>query len=160
LSPESRRFLGELGVWNMLDPARVTPVESMQGYGDAGGHVALQAWQAVQDEMARIIESSAHERGLYQAVQEFGVVRHDDRVSALRGGAVLTASGRTLPADLVVGADGAKSPVREAAGISHQSRPYHQTGLVTHLTAELPHGNTAMQWFTSDGVVALLPLPD
>src|SRR5690606_26875214 len=27
LSPESRRFLGELGVWDMLDMTRVTPVE-------------------------------------------------------------------------------------------------------------------------------------
>src|SRR5690606_24651786 len=88
LSPESRRFLGELGVWNMLDPARVTPVESMQVYGDAGGHVALQAWQAVQDEMAWIIESSELERVLYQAVQVFGVVWHDDRFSALGDGAV------------------------------------------------------------------------
>ncbi|MDX3895245.1 FAD-dependent monooxygenase [Pusillimonas sp.] len=160
LSPESRRFLGELGVWNMLDPARVTPVESMQVYGDASGHVALQAWQAVRAEMAWIIESSELERALHQAVQVFGIVWHEDRFSALQNGTVLTESGRSLRADLVIGADGAQSPVREAAGISHQSRPYHQTGVVTHLSAELPHGNAAMQWFTSDGVVALLPMPD
>lgn len=160
ISPESRRFLGELGVWNMLDPARVTPVESMQVYGDASGHVSLQAWQAVQPEMAWIIESSEIERVLHQAVQVFGIAWHEDRFSALQKDAVQTESGRVLPAALVIGADGANSPVRAAAGISHQSRPYHQTGLVTHLAAERPHGNTAMQWFTSDGVVALLPMPD
>src|SRR5690606_20915316 len=31
---------------------------------------------------------------------------------------------------------------------------------VTHLTAERPHGNPAMQWFASDRVLALLPMPD
>ncbi|WP_026068152.1 FAD-dependent monooxygenase [Pusillimonas noertemannii] len=160
LSPESRRFLGELGVWDMLDMTRVTPVESMQVYGDASGHVALRAWQAVQSEMAWIIESSELERVLHQAVQVFGIAWHEDRFAALQNKAVLTESGRVLPAALVIGADGAQSPVRQAAGIAHQSRSYHQTGLVTHLTAELPHGNAAMQWFTSDGVVALLPMPD
>lgn len=160
LSAESRRFLEQLGVWGMLDADRVTPVESMQVYGDAGGHVALQAWQAVQQQMAWILESSELERVLQQAVRVFGVAWHDDRFAALQNGTVLTESGRSLPAALVIGADGAKSPVRAAAGISFTSRPYHQTGLVTHLTAERPHSNAAMQWFTSDGVLALLPMPD
>lgn len=160
LSFESRRFLDALGVWNMLDARRVTPVESMQVYGDAGGHVALQAWQAVQAEMAWILESSELERVLQQAVRMFGVVWHDDRFASLQNGVVLTESGRSLPASLIIGADGAKSPVRAAAGISCSSRPYHQTGLVTHLTAERAHCNAAMQWFGADGVLALLPMPD
>lgn len=160
VSPESRRFLDELGVWGMLDHARVTPVESMQVYGDASGHVSLQAWQAVQSEMAWIIESSELERVLHQAVRVFGIAWHEDRFLALQKNTVQTESGRSMPAGLVIGADGAGSPVRAAAGISHQSRPYGQTGLVTHLTAERPHGNAAMQWFTSDSVLALLPMPD
>lgn len=160
ISSESRRFLDELGVWNMLDSARVTPVESMQVYGDAGGHVALQAWQAVQPQMAWILESSELERVLQQAVRIFGVAWQDDRFASLQSGMVQTESGRNLPASLVIGADGAKSPVREAAGISYTSKPYHQVGLVTHLTAERAHCNAAMQWFTSEGILALLPMPN
>src|SRR5690606_11717098 len=32
--------------------------------------------------------------------------------------------------------------------------------VVVHLTAELPHQNVALQWFTGDTVLALLPMPD
>src|SRR5690606_30103815 len=114
--------------------ARVTPVQAMQVFGDASGQVNLKAWQAVQQEMAWIIESSELERVLHQAVQVFGISWHEDRFASLQNNEVQTESGRTLSAALLVGADGARSPVREAAGIAHTSRPYHQTGLVTHLT--------------------------
>lgn len=160
ISPESHRILNELGVWSMLDSSRITPVESMQIYGDASGHVALQAWQAVQPQMAWIIESSELERVLYQAVQVFGIAWHEDRFVGVRDHVVQTESGRSVPAALLIGADGARSPVREAAGISQTSRPYHQIGLVTHLTAERPHCHAAMQWFGPEGVLALLPMPD
>lgn len=160
LSPESRHFLDVLGVWDMLDFGRITPVESMQIYGDASGQVDLQAWQAVQPEMAWIIESSELERVLQQAVKMLGVQWHEDRFQALQKGCVLTESGQTLSATLVIGAEGSDSAVRTAAGIPFTSRPYGQTGLVTHLTAERPHGKAAMQWFASDSVLALLPMPD
>src|SRR5690606_35037314 len=141
---ESRRFLDELGVWSMVDHARVTPVESMRIFGDASGQVSLTAWQAVQPETAGIIESRELERVLQQAVRVFGVAWHEDRFLALQKNSVQTESGRSFAASLVIGAAGAESPVRTAAGIAHESRPYRQTGLVTHLTAERPHGNAAM----------------
>lgn len=59
-----------------------------------------------------------------------------------------------------MGADGAASPLREAAGLKHEAVPYKDTGLVVHLDAERPHQGTAVQWFRDDGVLALLPLPD
>ncbi|HLU20030.1 MAG TPA: UbiH/UbiF family hydroxylase [Pusillimonas sp.] len=160
LSAESKQFLERLGVWDLLDFSRVTPVESMQVYGDASGYVDLRAWQAVQPEMAWIIESSEIERVLHQGVKMFGVSWHDDRFQSLTAHAVKTESGRQLEAALVIGADGADSPVRAAAGISGTSKPYGQMGVVTHLTAERPHGHAAVQWFTSDSVLALLPMPD
>lgn len=160
LSSESKHFLERLGVWDLLDFRRVTPVESMQVYGDASGHVDLRAWQAVQPEMAWIIESTEIERVLHQAVKMFGVVWHDDRFESLTTHGIKTASGKQLEAALVIGADGADSPVRSAAGISVTSKAYGQMGVVTHLTAERPHGHAALQWFTSDSVLALLPMPD
>src|SRR3546814_4954987 len=43
---------------------------------------------------------------------------------------------------------------------SHKSRAYGDQGLVVHLSSELPHQNVALQWFTGDTVLALLPMPD
>ena len=160
ISPASQRFLSQLGIWNMLDPKRLTAIESMEIYGDASGQVAINAWQASQAQLAWIVESSEIERALQQAVQVFGIPWHTEKFQQLEASRITTDGGRVLQAELLVGADGASSPVRTAAGIRHKATPYGHIGQVLHLTCEKPHQNTAFQWFTSDGIVALLPLPD
>ena len=160
ISPASRRFLGELGVWDSLPSARIAPVQAMDIHGDGDGRVTLHAWQAAQDCLAWIVEAGEIERVLIQAVRVFGIPWLDDRCVGWRDGRIETAGGEHLQAELFVGADGANSPLRQAAGLRHQARPYGDTGLVAHLDAELPHQGTAFQWFRDDGVLALLPLPD
>jgi 2-octaprenylphenol hydroxylase len=160
ISMASQRLLSELGVWAMLDSRRVTAVESMEVYGDAQGAVHLHAWQATEDVLTWIIESSELERVLQQAVAVYGIAWHDDKFQTLSEQTVVTVSGRSLSASLLVGADGAASAVRAAAGISHRSKSYGDVGVVTHLNAQLPHQHRAVQWFTGDSVLALLPLPD
>jgi ubiquinone biosynthesis UbiH/UbiF/VisC/COQ6 family hydroxylase len=49
--------------------------------------------------------------------------------------------------------------VRAAAGINATVKSYDQTAVVANFGCARPHLNTAWQWFTDQGVVALLPLP-
>lgn len=160
LSLASRQILESLGVWQMMDAHRVTPVEAMEVHGDATGVVTLHAWQATKAHLAWIVESGELERVLQQAIQVYGLRWWQEKFSHLEGRTACTETGRRLPFDLLVGADGARSPVRTSAGIFHDSRPYGDTGVVAHLDAELPHQNTAVQWFTGDAILALLPMPD
>jgi ubiquinone biosynthesis UbiH/UbiF/VisC/COQ6 family hydroxylase len=160
VSAASQAFLQQLGVWNMLNHDRVVPVQAMDIQGDASGRVQLNAWQAATTNLAWILESSELERVLQQAVSLMGVNWIAENFRSLQAGTVRTESGRSLPFDLLVGADGAGSAVRKAAGIGHTSRPYGYTGVVAHLNAELPHQNVAWQWFTGESVLALLPMPD
>lgn len=160
ISVASRRLLETLGVWQMMDTRRITPVETMEVHGDTGGVVTLHAWQATQPTLAWIIEAGEMERVLQQAIQVYGLRWWQEKFTQLEGRVAVTDSGRKLPFDLLVGADGAKSPVRRSAGIFHESRPYGDCGVVAHLDAELPHQNVAVQWFTGDSILALLPMPD
>ncbi|MFT0849479.1 FAD-dependent monooxygenase [Achromobacter sp. F4_2707] len=160
ISQSSRSLLESLGVWQMMEARRVTPVEAMEVHGDAAGMVMLNAWQASQDALAWIVESGEMERVLQQAIQVYGLRWWQEKFTHLEGRVVCTESGRRLPFDLLVGADGARSPVRHSAGIFHESRPYGDSGVVAHLDAELPHQNVAVQWFTGDSILALLPMPD
>ena len=65
-----------------------------------------------------------------------------------------------LSAKLVVGADGVRSWVRQAAGIVAEPRPYGQTAVVANFDCERAHHGVARQWFRDDGgVLAWLPLP-
>ena len=73
---------------------------------------------------------------------------------------VTLADGTHLEADLLIGADGARSAVRTAAGIDIDTVDYNQRALVTHMTTESANPGTAWQRFTSLGPLAQLPLPE
>lgn len=164
LSDASRALLDRLGAWRLMEARRLCAVEAMEVYGDADGALNLSAWQGVMGAMAWIAESGEIERALQQAVQVLGIPWVEDRFAALESGPagvqVTTASGQVLAADLLVGADGARSPVRQAAAIEYGYTPYGDMGVVAHLDIGRPHQNRAFQWFTGDSVLALLPLPD
>lgn len=160
ISEASQRFLDRLGVWAALPAARITPVTSMEIHGDADGSFTLDAWQAAQSQLTWIVESAELERVLAQAAQWSGLTWVQDRYAGREANTVLTAGGRRLAADLLVGADGSASPVRRDAGLTQHSRPYGDTGLVAHFDVTRAHRQTAAQWFDSDGVLGILPLPD
>lgn len=64
---------------------------------------------------------------------------------------------RTLRARLLVGADGARSAVRDALGIGAEVRDYGQTGVVTTITPDYGHADTAYERFRPAGPLAILP---
>jgi 2-octaprenyl-6-methoxyphenol hydroxylase len=78
-----------------------------------------------------------------------------------RGAAAATvrlADGRQLRTPLVIGAEGRKSPLREAAGIRLLTWDYAQTAIVCTVSHELPHDGIAKEHFLPAGPFALLPM--
>lgn len=61
-------------------------------------------------------------------------------------------------ASLVVMADGGRSALREALGISYRRESYLQTALVTNVSVDRDHSQIAYERFTEQGPMALLPL--
>ena len=160
LSPASQRFLASIGVWDLMDARRLTSVQAMEIHGDGDGLLNLNAWQSAQSELAWIVESSEIERVLVQAAQVVGLRWITEKFASYTSGALTTDRGTTLEAELFIAADGAQSPLRAAAGLTVESRPYGATALVAHVNCSVPHQGTALQWFGSDGVLAFLPMPD
>jgi 2-octaprenyl-6-methoxyphenol hydroxylase len=60
---------------------------------------------------------------------------------------------------LLVGADGARSRIRQAAGIRTYGWPYWQSCVVATIQPELPHQNIAYERFWPTGPMGILPLP-
>ncbi len=71
---------------------------------------------------------------------------------------VTLADSSTRRSRLVVAADGRKSALREAAGIKIVGWGYGQTGIVTTVAHQKPHGGVAVQHFLPAGPFAILPL--
>ncbi|MEH2433504.1 MAG: FAD-dependent hydroxylase [Nostoc sp.] len=59
---------------------------------------------------------------------------------------------------LLIAADGARSPIRQAAGIKTSGWKYWQSCIVAFVKPEKPHNNTAYERFWSSGPFAILPL--
>lgn len=166
VSPGSRDLLQSIGAWDLLDPARIEPVTGMSVHGDrAGAHIDFDALDSGVPALAYIVEGGAVARALWRRLAESDYVtlhtaaKPQSLVIDADAAAVTLQDGVVLRAPLVVGADGAASWVREAAGISARSQPYAQRAVVANFQAAMDHGGIARQWFRSDGVLALLPLP-
>lgn len=71
---------------------------------------------------------------------------------------VLLIGGDDLYAKLVVSAEGRQSKLREVSGIKTIGWSYNQTGIVVHVSHELPHNGVAIQHFLPSGPFAILPL--
>jgi ubiquinone biosynthesis UbiH/UbiF/VisC/COQ6 family hydroxylase len=80
-------------------------------------------------------------------------------VAAAGGSSMTLSTGERLEGDLLVGADGADSKVRELLGLEAEQKAYDETAWVANFDCEKPHGDTARQWFSADGTLAWLPLP-
>ena len=164
ISPGNAGYLAQIGVWARLDPARVQAVEAMRIEGDMPGHaLRYDAYDCGLRELAFILESRNLQGALDQAAVAAGIeVRRPASVSAMELAATvkLTLSdGEPVEADLLVGADGGESWVRQAAGLGVEAQRYLQDGVVANFAVSLPHRGTAYQWFRDDGVLALLPMP-
>lgn len=164
ISPTHQRFLERLGAWQRMDAGRVQPVFRMDVAGDSGGALRLDAYEAGVSHLAAIVESGRLQHALWRAIEEDGnVVLHCPAVidSIAREGALIRlalAGGAVLETELLVGADGAASRVREWAGLASTLTPYDQVGVVANFECELPHRGTAFQWFSGGDILAWLPL--
>ena len=159
LSPGNVEFLRALGVWENLPPERLARVEAMRIFGDDKRAVLeFDAYQAGVRELAWIVEDSALQRVLWSGLS--GMALRCERLEAGAEHAVLSfTEGEPLVAKLVVGADGAHSFVRGAAGIEVTERGLGQAAVVANFHCTRAHRNVAYQWFQGGPVLALLPLP-
>lgn len=165
ISPGNVEFLRSIKVWDAIPPERLSPIRAMRVFGDApGASIEFDAYRAGVSELAWIVEDRALQSALWAALgtQDGLHLIVPSRCISLELGdkaKVTLSDGRLIEADLLVGADGADSFVRNAAGIAAEEKAYGQTAIVANFTCERAHDCTAYQWFQGGPVLALLPLP-
>ncbi|MSQ64222.1 MAG: ubiquinone biosynthesis protein UbiH [Betaproteobacteria bacterium] len=169
ISPGNAGFLSQLGAWSAIPEARRTPVHAMRVYGDDGASlIEFDAYRTGCSELAWIVEDRLLQAALWSGLESqdgLAIFSASSLQELDLNGPHAVASlddGRKLGAQLVVGADGARSVVRAQAGIPVEERPYGQSAVVANFACGRPHRNVAFQWFQGaregGAVLALLPL--
>lgn len=118
------------------------------------------------DLLARIFENQKLRLALWDAVQKNDHISpyfasnvaqhhvHDHGVDIILG------DGTNLTADLLIGADGSNSQVRQWAKIALSQWQYDHHALVGAVLHNKPHDNIAHEIFFNEGPLALLPMPN
>lgn len=167
LSRASQRALLDTGAWDGIAARRAFPYEAMQVWDATGsGEIRFDAADLGESDLGHIVENRVIQLALLDALQALDTVDWycPDKLVALvvneQHVTVTLHSGQTLQAQLLVGADGAQSKVRELAGIGMAIQDYGQKGLVCVVQTECPHQFTAWQRFMPGGPLAFLPLAE
>ncbi|CAK7267070.1 Putative ubiquinone biosynthesis monooxygenase [Sporothrix epigloea] len=194
LTPSSARFLDRIGAWAHLHRERVQGYQAMQVWdGVTGASINFDFPPGMVQSantgstIAYMVENNNLTAGLLRRLEELGGVdmfenARVDSIGFRTGGGAAgegpdfsqwpavrlagPASGTSLLARLLVGADGGNSPVRSFTDIPTRGWDYERHGVVATMLLEEGAGSlsgdaykTAYQRFLPTGPVALLPLP-
>jgi 2-octaprenyl-6-methoxyphenol hydroxylase len=163
----ARRMLETLGIWSEIEPTAQaltamditdSPLEepirplflSFDGEiapGEAFAHMVEEG------PLLGALKAAAAKAGVILSAQPItGFDANTDGVTAK------SADGTAIFARLLVAADGARSRLRELAGISFYGWTYDQRAIVGAIRHEREHGGRAIEHFLPSGPFALLPL--
>ena len=166
----SVELLERIGAWSKLPADRIAAYDAMRVWDessspDSGDALNFEAAEFAEPQLGFIAENVMLQAAILDVVQGSKVdLLFDTPIETVErrdsGQVLVLADGRELPADLIIGADGARSRIRECVGIETENWPYEQSAFVTHLEPELAHRDTARQRFLATGPLGMLPLHD
>ena len=161
-----RAFEG-VGAWPGMQSRRICVYQRMHVWDATGnGRIHFDAADIGQPDLGHIIENRVILAALLERMAAFDNITLHCPATPVQmqrdeqGVSLSLSDGQTLHSQLVVGADGANSWVREQAGIDTIGWPYGQSALVATIQTELSHQHSCWQRFMPSGPLAFLPLPD
>ena len=170
IAAAARRLFQSIGVWERVE-AEAQPILDMVVTDSRLEDAVRPAFLSFEGEIAQgepfahMIEHGPLLRALIDKATQTGVALRPASVmqfalppsSAHHIEAALS-DGANIAARLLVGADGARSAIREGAGIATHGWDYGQSGIVTTVVHERDHRGRAEEHFLPAGPFAILPL--
>ncbi|KAG7298001.1 hypothetical protein JYU34_018761 [Plutella xylostella] len=172
LNQNTKALMNSMNIWSHVENMRLQPVRHMQVWDACSDAlITFSSSEIMDDDVAYIVENDV----LLHAVNTELKSPEVSNVNVVYGAKIAnyelpkTASdsrslvrmgnGDVYSCQLLIGADGANSAVRQAMGVQNLAWSYDQMGVVATLElSEETNNITAWQRFLPSGPVALLPL--
>jgi 2-octaprenylphenol hydroxylase len=166
ISPANRRWLETINAWQNIPDCLQANYQSMKVWdGDGTGSIEFSAADIAEPDLGVIVENQIVQAAILKSVKSYGNIRcifgHAvEQIEVNQQKVELHLDdGRVCSGQLLIGADGAHSVVKQALDIQSSETDYQQLAYVANVRCELPHQDTAWQRFTPFGPVAFLPMP-
>ena len=159
-----KKMLEQIGVWRTLstDVAPILDIRVADGQSRLFLHYDHE--DVGEEALGYMVENRRLRHAVLTAAAEVSAVTYlaPAKIDVLeRTETVVTAAlkgGDHITANLIIGADGRESFVRDHAGLTLTQWSYHQSGIVCTVAHEKPHHNIAHEHFYPAGPFAILPL--
>jgi 2-octaprenyl-6-methoxyphenol hydroxylase len=170
LSLMTGRIFQGLGIWHHILPHITTFNQITLADADYAAVVDLRPEDLGTQNLGYVGEHRVLVRALLDALESSDIhwicPAEVVRVEYVADGAVLDSAiatlqdGTQIRTRLLVAADGARSPLRQQAGIKTHGWKYWQSCVTAVIRPEKSHGDIAREHFWESGPFATLPLPD
>lgn len=167
LTHASMRLLRELGLWQQLDAADISPLRAAKVLtGDSQNSMDVDGQLSGHKQLGALVPNHRIRHAAWQIARGHERLQtyFDARVSAVRTSercaVVELQGGLTLSAPLLIAADSRFSETRRSLGLTADHHDFGKTMLVCRMRHELPHHGTAWEWFGHGQTLALLPLQE
>ena len=162
LTRASETLLNNLTIWQQLIPSRISQFTDMKVWETNSSSLHFDSAEIGESLLGNIVENRHLQQACLTRCKQIPTINFlcPAKPISLTDNTLTLDDGRTLTAELVVGADGAQSPLREWAEIETHGWDYQQSAVVCTVTTEHSHQQTAWQRFLPEGPLAFLPLSD
>lgn len=162
----SEHFLKNIGAWDFIKQERHCPYVGMDVWEQDGtANIQFDGAELAQSELGFIIENRVMQWAMVQHLQTHANVVWccPEKIVALaasKNAWSLELSTKQIHCELLIGADGALSYVREQLAIELATKDLAHKALVCNVETELAHQHIARQIFLTTGPLAFLPLAE
>lgn len=169
LNDSSVCFFQNIGIWHALK-SHATPIEQIHvSHRGHFGITRIDCHELNMRSLGYVVPAKYINLALYSALTDANNVTlvspatlHSltQSQTGVSLGIISNFPTKTLSSDVVIGADGSFSTVRDLLEIPTEKIDYHQSALVTRTVLQRDHNNIAYERFLAEGAIAMLPLSE
>jgi 2-octaprenyl-3-methyl-6-methoxy-1,4-benzoquinol hydroxylase len=165
ISVTSEQLLGRLGAWSHIEAMRLCSYRRLSVWEKGNCRTDFNCADIQCEHLGHIVENSVVQLGLHQALASYDKIQWFTQSPVenivLQGTPVVQlADGEQINCNILIGADGLNSVVRQAANIGTKGWQYSQQALAIQIKTHSAQQDITWQQFTPSGPLAFLPLYD